>query len=166
MTRTTKILNIIYGLTVVLFLFDSLTSFDIKSQDLKTFVYIGLLIGTPLTLIWNAVTIKPRNRKIIWTILPTAILIFILIVGPMKLYFSTGAWRTQTILYQNGHLTFKTIEFQMQDVGTFGYNKRTVEVFYLTPLFMITSEFPTDINKRIEWVKVDKDVNELGIKFP
>jgi hypothetical protein len=166
MTRTTKILNIIYGLTIVLFLFDSLTSFDIKSQDLKTFVYIGLLIGTPLTLIWNAVTIKPRNRKIIWTILPTAILIFILIVGPMKLYFSTGAWRTQTILYQNGHLTFKTIEFQMQDVGAFGYNKRTVEVFYLTPLFMITSEFPTDIDKRIEWVKVDKDVNELGIKFP
>lgn len=166
MTRTTKILNIIYGLTVVLFLFDSLTSFDIKSQDLKTFVYIGLLIGTPLTLIWNAVTIKPRNRKIIWTILPTAILIFILIVEPMKLYFSTGAWRTQTILYQNGHLTFKTIEFQMQDVGTFGYNKRTVEVFYLTPLFMITSEFPTDIDKRIEWVKVDKDVNELGLKSP
>jgi hypothetical protein len=166
MTRTTKILNIIYGLTIVLFLFDSLTSFDIKSQDLKTFVYIGLLIGTPLTLIWNAVTIKPRNRKIIWTILPTAILIFILIVGPMKLYFSTGAWRTQTILYQNGHLTFKTIEFQMQDVGTFGFNKRTVEVFYLTPLFMITSEVPTDIDKRIVWVKVDKDVNELGLKSP
>jgi hypothetical protein len=166
MTRTTKILNIIYGLTVALFLLDSLTSFDIKSQDLKTFVYIGLLIGTPLTLIWNAVTIKPRNRKIIWTILPTAILIFILIIGPMKLYFSTGAWRTQTILYQNGHLTFKTIEFQMQDVGTFGYNKRTVEVFYLTPLFMITSEVPTDIDKRIEWVKVDKDVNELGLKSP
>ena len=159
-------MNIIYGLTVALFLLDSLTSFDIKSQDLKTFVYIGLLIGTPLTLIWNAVTIKPRNRKIIWTILPTAILIFILIIGPMKLYFSTGAWRTQTILYQNGHLTFKTIEFQMQDVGTFGYNKRTVEVFYLTPLFMITSEVPTDIDKRIEWVKVDKDVNELGLKSP
>jgi hypothetical protein len=166
MTRTTKILNIIYGLTVVLFLFDSLTSFDIKSQGLKTFVYIGLLIGTPLTLIWNAVTIKPRNRKIIWTILPTAILIFILIVGPMKLYFSMGAWRTQTILYQNRPLTCKTIEFQMQDVGTFGYNKRTVEVFYLTPLFMITSEVPTDIDKRIEWVKVDKEVNELGLKFP
>jgi hypothetical protein len=108
----------------------------------------------------------PRNQKIIWTILPTAILIFILIVRPMKLYFSMGAWRTQTILYQNGHLTFKTIEFQMQDVGAFGYNKRTVEVFYLTPLFMITSEVPTDIDNRIEWVKVDKEVNELGLKFP
>jgi len=84
----------------------------------------------------------------------------------MKILFSTGAWRTQTILYQNGHLSFKTVEFQMQDVGALGYNKRTVEVFYLTPLFMITSEVPNDIDKRVEWVKVDKDVNELGLKSP
>ncbi len=84
----------------------------------------------------------------------------------MKFLFSTGAWRTQTILYQNGHLRFKTVEFQMQDVGALGYNKRTVEVFYLTPFFMITSGVPNDIDKRVEWVKVDKDVNELGIKFP
>ena len=166
MTRTTKILNIIYGLTVVLFLFDCLASFDIKSQGLKTFVYNGLLIGTPLTLIWNAMTIKAKNRKIIWSILPTVILIMILIDGPMKILFSTGAWRTQTIIYQNGHLSFKTVEFQMQDVGALGYNKRKVEVFYLTPLFMITSEVPTDIDKRVEWVKVDKDVNELELKFP
>ncbi len=54
----------------------------------------------------------------------------------------------------------------MQDVGALGYNKRTVEVFYLTPLFMITSEVPTDIDKRVEWVKVDKDLNELELKSP
>lgn len=166
MTKTTKILNIIYDLTAVLFLLDSLTSLDIKSQILKSFVYFVLLIGTPLTLIWNAVTIKTTSRKFIWTMLPTAILIMILIVGPMKFLFSTGVWRTQTILYQNGHLSFKTVEFQMQDVGALGYNKRTVEVFYLTPLFMITSEVPTGIDKRVEWVKVDKDVNELELKFP
>ncbi len=84
----------------------------------------------------------------------------------MKILFSTGAWRTQTILYQNGHLSFKTVEFQMQDVGALGYNKRTIEVFYLTPLFMITSEVPTDIENRVEWVKADKDINEIGIKEP
>ena len=84
----------------------------------------------------------------------------------MKILFSTGAWRTQTILYQNGHLSFKTVEFQMQDVGALGYNKRIVEVFYLTPLFMITSEVPNNIDKKVEWVKVDKDVNELELKFP
>jgi len=84
----------------------------------------------------------------------------------MKIMFSTGAWRTHTILYQNGHLGFKTVEFQMQDVGAFGYNERTIEVFYLTPFFIITSEVPNDIDKRVEWVKVDKDVNELELKYP
>ncbi len=54
----------------------------------------------------------------------------------------------------------------MQDAGALGYNKRTVEVFYLTPFFMIISEVPSDIDKRVEWVKVDKDVNELELKFP
>ncbi len=84
----------------------------------------------------------------------------------MNFLFTTGAWRTQTILYQNGNLSFKTVEFQMQDVGALGYNKRTVEVFYLTPLFMITSEVPNSIDKKVGWVKVDKDVNELELKFP
>ena len=84
----------------------------------------------------------------------------------MKILFSIGAWRTQTILYQNGHLSFKTVEFQMQDVGGLGYNKRTVEVFYLTPYFMISYEVPNDIDKRVEWVKVNKEINELGLKSP
>ena len=166
MTRTTKILNIIYGLAVVLFLLDSLTSFDIKSQSIKSFVYFGLLIGTPLTLIWNAWAIKSRNGKIIGTVFPSIVLTLILVAGPMKILFSTGAWRTQTILYQNGHLSFKTVEFQMQDIGALGYNKRTVEVFYLTPIFMTTSEVSNDIDIRVEWVKVDKEVNELGLKSP
>jgi hypothetical protein len=159
-------LNTIYGLTVVLFLLDSLTSFDIKSQSIKSFAYFGLLIETPLILIWNAWVIKTRKGKIIGAVFPTIFLTLILVVGPMKILFSTGAWQTQTILYQNGHLSFKTVEFQMQDVGALGYNKRTIEVFYLTPFFMTTSEVPNDIDQRVEWIKVDKEVNELGLKFP
>jgi hypothetical protein len=166
LTRTTKILNIIYGLTVTFFLLDSLTSFDIKNQDLKTIIYFGFLIGTPLTLIWNFVVIKTKIKRIIGTVFPTLLLILILVVGPMKISFSTSAWQTQTILYQNGHLIFKTVEFQMQDVGALGYNKRTVEVLYLTPFFTITSKVSNDIDKRDEWVKVDKEINELGLKSP
>lgn len=153
-------------MTVVLFLLDGLTSFDIKSQSIKSFVYFGILIGTPLTLIWNVWVIKTRNGKIVGTLFPTIILTLVLVVGPMKILFSTGAWRTQTILYQNGHLSFKTVEFQMQDIGALGYNRRTVEVIYLTPLFILTNEVPNGIDKRVEWVKVDKDVNELGLKSP
>jgi hypothetical protein len=145
---------------------DGLKSFDIKSQSIKSFIYFGILIGTPLTLVWNVWVIKTSNGKIIWTLFPTIILTLVLVVGPMKILFTTGTWRTQTILYQNGHLSFKTVEFQMQDIGALGYNRRTVEVIYLTPLFILTSEVPNDIDKRVEWVKVDKDVNELGLKCP
>ncbi len=148
------------------FLLDGLSSFDIKSQSIKSFVYFGLLIGTPLTLLWNFIVIKTKTKRVIGTAFPTIILTLILVVGPMKILFSTGAWQTQTILYQNGHLSFKTVEFQIQDVGALGFNKRTVEVFYLTPFFMTTSEVPNDIDKRVEWVKVDKHVNELGLKSP
>jgi hypothetical protein len=150
----------------VFFLLDGFKSFDIKSQSIKSFVYFGLLIGTPLTLIWNFLVIKTKTKRVIGTVFPTIILLLILVVGPLKILFSTGAWRTQTILHQNRHLSFKTVEFQMQDVGALGYNKRTVEVFYLTPLFMITSEVKSDIDKKVEWIKVDKDINELGLKSP
>ena len=162
----TKILNIIYCLTVVLFLLDGLTSFDIKNQILKSFVYFGFLIGTPTILLWNLFVIKTKTKRIIGTVYPTIFLILIFVVNPMKILFSSGAWRTQTILYQNGHLSFKTVEFQMQNIGGLGYNRRTVEVIYLTPLFILTSEVPNDIDKRVEWIKVEKDVNELGLKFP
>ena len=53
----------------------------------------------------------------------------------------------------------------MQDVGALGYNKRTVEVTYLTGLFMIVEPVENNIGERVEWVKVDKEVNELGLKF-
>jgi len=153
-------------LIVALFLLDGLTSFDIKKQFLKSFIYFGFLIATPIILLWNLFTIKTKAKRITGTIYPTIFLVLIFVIGPMKILFSTGAWRTQTILYQNGHLSFKTVEFQMQDIGGLGYNKRTVEVFYLTPFFMITGEVSNDIDKRVEWVKVDKDVNELELKFP
>ncbi|HZK70252.1 MAG TPA: hypothetical protein VFD03_01870 [Clostridia bacterium] len=158
MTWTTRILNGIYVLIIILFLLDSLTSFDIKSQLLKTFVYLGLLIGTPLTLTWNFFVLKTKNRKIFGTVFPTIILIFILIVGPLKIIFSTSAWQTKTILYTNGHFSFKTIEFQTQDMGALGYNKRTVEVLYLTDFFMIINEIPLEIDKKVEWIKVDKEI--------
>ena len=76
----------------------------------------------------------------------------------MKIIYSTGAWQTKTILYKNGHFSFKTIEFQTQDIGAMGYNKRTVEVLYLTNIFMITNEIPQDIDNKVEWIKIDKEI--------
>jgi hypothetical protein len=113
--------------------------------------------------LWN---FESRKWKVIGSTIPTLTLIGILIIGPLKIAFSASAWRTQKVIYQNGHLNFKKVEFQMQDVGAFGYNKRTVKVIYLTDLFMIVSPVEKDFDDRVEWIKVDKEINELGLKFP
>ena len=160
------ILDGIFALIILLFILDALTSFEIKSQVIKSFTYFGIMILTPIIILWNLLNIKQRKRKLISSILPILILIGILIIGPLKIVFSSSAWKTQKIIYQSAHLDFKKVEFQMQDVGSLGYNKRTVEVIYLTNLFMIISPVQEDIDNKVEWIKVDKEVNELGLKFP
>jgi hypothetical protein len=139
-------------------------SFDIKNQFLKPFVYIDFLIGTPVTLIWNLSVPKTKMARIIGKVYPMICIVFILVVNPIKILFSSGAWCTQEVLYKNKHLSFKKVEFQMLDVGALGYKKRTVEVMYITPLFMITSQTSNDIDKLEEWIKVNEDVNELKLK--
>ena len=159
-------LNVVYILMVILFLLDGLSSFEIKNQGIKSFVSIGIMIFTPLILIWNLWIFKTGKWKIYGWLIPSLVLIWILIIGPKKIAFSSSAWKTQKVIYQNGHLTFNKVEFQMQDVGALGYNKRTVEVIYLTDLFMIVSPVDKDIDNRVEWIKVDKEINELGLKHP
>ena len=161
-----RLLNGIFILVIGLFVFEGITSFEIKSQAIKSFTYFGILILAPLTLIWNLWIFKNTKWKIICSTLPILTIIGILTIGPMEIIFSSGSWKTQKIIYQNRHLNFKKVEFQMQDVGALGYNKRTVEVTYLTNLFMIVSPVDSHIDKRVEWVKIDKEINELGLKFP
>ncbi|MFM6943836.1 MAG: hypothetical protein ACKOXV_00945, partial [Bacteroidota bacterium] len=71
MKLTTKILNFVYCLTVLLFLLDGLTSFDIKNQTIKSFIYFSFLIGTPTTLLWNLFAEKTKTKRIIGTIYPS-----------------------------------------------------------------------------------------------
>ena len=163
---TSTLLNGTFILTILLFVFDWLTSFEIKNQAIKSFSYFGVMVLTPLTLVWNLWTFKSKKWKLIGSTIPTLTLIGILIIGPLKIVFSSSAWKTQKVIYQNGHLNFKKVEFQMQDIGTLGYNKRTVEVIYLTDLFMLVNPVEKDIDDRVEWIKVDKEVNELRLKFP
>jgi hypothetical protein len=162
--KTTNWLNVFYMLVVALFFLDDLTGFDIKSQTIKTFVYLGFVIGSPLLLFLNVIIIKPLRRKILFSITPALSFILIVLVDPMAIIWADGAWKTQTIAYKHGHLGIKTVEFQIQDLGGSGYKKRDVEVLYLTNWFMFTTPVPADINTRHEWVKVDEDINEAGLK--
>jgi hypothetical protein len=157
-------LNWLYPIMVGLLLLDNLTPFDIKSQPLKTFVFEGLLFATPVILIFNATVLKGR-QQLAGLALPVLMLAVILIFGPMKLSWASGAWHTETILYKKRNSSFQKVEFQMQDVGALGYNRRTVKVFYLTPFFIITSAVPNGIENDPAWENVNEDVNELQLKW-
>jgi hypothetical protein len=164
MNKTTKIINKIFCLAAFFFLLDNFTAFDIKSQILKSSIYFGFLIGTPIILILNLFSIKYIIGKIIWIVFLIIFIVLIAAIHPTTILLSSSVWRTQTILYQNKDLSFKTIEFQMQDIGARGYNKRLVEVIHVTPLFMLTSDAPNNIANQPQWMKVDKNMNELELK--
>jgi hypothetical protein len=151
-----RILNGIFILITLLFILDVTTSFEIKSQTVKSFTYFGIMIFTPLILVWNLWHYKTIKRKTIGLILPVTILIGILIIGPTKIAFSSSAWRTKQVIYEHGHLNFKKVESQTQDLGALGYNNRTVDVIYLTDFFMVTNPVQKDIDKKIEWIKNEK----------
>ncbi|WP_343632854.1 hypothetical protein [Fluviicola sp.] len=53
----------------------------------------------------------------------------------------------------------------MEDIGVFGYNKRYVEVTYLTPWLMITKQVDPKNDPGEGWVRIDWDVNELELKY-
>ena len=162
--KATRVINMVYAVIVVLFLLDSLTDFEIKNQGIKTFTYFGFGVGAVLTFIWNIVAMRTFKKKIVFSAAPMVIIILIIIIGPLKLLFASAAWHTQTIRYQHVNSSIRRIESQMQSVGAFGYNTRSVEVFYLTPIFMIIDSVPDDVDNNTDWVRVDIDANELGLK--
>ncbi len=153
-------------LALTLFLLDVLSLLEIKSQAVKSFAYVGILVLSPILLVWNLTHSKNRKRRIIQSIIPTLAIAGVLVVGPSKVLAATSSWKTQSILFQNTEWTSNRIEYQIQDVGALGYNERTVEVFYLTGAFMIISEADQNLANSGKWIKVDKEVNEMGLKYP
>ncbi len=156
-------LNGMLILAFILFVLDGFTSFEIKNQIIKSFAYFGIIIFPPLSLIWNIINFKAQKWKIIGFIFPAFIIIGILILGPLDIVVSSSAWKTQKIIYKNKSLNFNKVEFQIQDVGALGYNKRTVEVIYLTNLFMIVNNVENNIYNKPKWIKIDKKTNELKL---
>jgi hypothetical protein len=78
-----------------------------------------------------------------------------------------GDWKTQTIIYKNNHLSNRTIEFQLQDKGALGFNRRTVDRLKLFPFVSLTKKLTEENLKKIDsltWNRVDINVNEQGFK--
>lgn len=162
-------INILYSLVVLLFVLDLFKIAEIKGEKLVSFIHFGALSSTPVIVISNLTVFRISRITLFWCISPLIlVLCFCTVVskiGIMGYLFSIGSYQTQTIHYVNFHKGFRTIEFQMQDAGALGYNKRFVEVTYLTPWLMITKRIDQDKEPGANWVKIDKDLNELNLKY-
>jgi hypothetical protein len=149
-SQITIVLNVVYGLLVLLFTADWFTHFQIAWQPLKLFLYLGVVLGFPIIAVWNLF-----SRQILLMVYPALILIMIIALGPLKIIFQSSVWETWTVYYQNSNRSCKTIEFQMQDIGALGYNRREVAVTRLTPLFQFVGEIPADVEQNPDWIEVE-----------
>ena len=158
------LLNLTFISVVLLFFLDSLTDFDIKNQFIKSFVYFGILILTPVVLLWNFRVIKEKKWQKAGRFVPVFVLGALLFMEPLRFFSASRSWKTQIIILQDKHSSTHKIEFQLQDMGARGYNKRTVEVQYLTDFFMIAHPVARNFVADENWLKIDKVVNELNLK--
>jgi hypothetical protein len=162
-------LNAIYILMVVIFILNVFSYVEIKGESLKKIIHFGVVFALIIIVSINFFVFKSKKWNILVGI--TSICYFLVMSSILSKYdilryvFSSSSWNTQTILYESKTQSNKRIEFQMQDVGALGYNKRTVEVVYFSPWFMITKQIdPSKILQR-DWKKVHKNVNELNFVY-
>lgn len=160
---TKKIINIIAitiwviasGLWIVSLLFQNL---EITKETIRNICLIYTISGFLYGLVYILPIKKPKNLGGIITVVSVLLLGLILEITDW-----TGDWKTQTIIYEHGHLKNKTIEFQMQDKGALGFNRRIVEVTQITGFLKYV--VPIDTSKvSLPWIKVNKDINEIGLK--
>jgi hypothetical protein len=132
-----QFLNGIFFLLFLLFCIDGFTNVDITNQELKSVVYFGILVITPVVLVVNGLFYKQLKPKIKSIVFPFLVFVFMLIIGPKKIVFFSSVWKTNKVLFINKDYQNQRVELQRQDVGALGYNKRTVEVTHITNWFMI-----------------------------
>lgn len=96
-----------------------------------------------------------------FSILPIFVFIEILNFGILRTIYCSSTRKTQTIIYQNKLDKSNKVEYQMMDIGAFGYRRRTVEVNYITDWFFISKEVGI---YNSDWKKVTIEINELKLK--
>ena len=83
--------------------------------------------------------------------------------NPFLFWGADSPFKTQEIIYRNKENKNVTIEFQLQDIGAFGYNRRIVKVTGGVISNSIEKIDTATIDKT-KWDLVNEDVNELNLK--
>ena len=136
------------------------TNIEITNRFVEKGLFYCFLLG-----LFGLMTIQQP-----WTLGRKALAIFTLFALFVTFqYYSNwkGDWRTQTIIYQNRHLASRTIEFQLQDKGALGFNRRVIDRTKIAPFISWTRKLTDEELNHIDpltWDKVDRELNEVGFK--
>ncbi|PJJ60015.1 hypothetical protein CLV45_1440 [Hymenobacter chitinivorans DSM 11115] len=153
-------LLLVAGLTSLLFVADVTTPLNINSLQLSYLVLVVALLSA-VTYLCRALFAQHRAAYT-GTVLVLAVLLSLV----EFLFIYRGGWHTQSINYVNRESANTVIEFQMKDVGAFGYQKRTVEKLKLLPGISWMKETDPEKVDTLLWQPVNIDVNELGLIYP
>jgi len=158
-TIINKTILIIWTFFSAIFILTFFTDLEITLPIVRIIIFLLTVLGIIL------IILKLFKIKISSTVY-IIIIISVILVGGIVItqYNWTSKWKTQTVLFENGHFKNKTIEFQTQDKGALGNNLRIVEVTNLTGFLKVISLVDTT-NMELPWIKADIEVNELQLKY-
>jgi hypothetical protein len=135
------------------------------TSDLSTLIFIFITTsGLPLILVLTTIEVRKQRAFIIWFF---ALITATTIGFRFNTFINFGSgFKTQTITHRSVSNPEKRIEFQLDDLGAFGYNKRTVIISRICCFLQMEQVIDPDSFNYSHWKLVDEDVNELRLKSP
>ena len=137
------------------------TPLELEYKQANYFLTLSTITFVPLVLWFK----RRTYERGISTIVTLVLSVFGLTAFYIN-YDGGGSWRTQTILFEHRTNNLRTVEYQMQDKGARGYNRRTVKRTKVLPLLSWNVLTKTDDLSDTDWKQVNLEVNELGLKSP
>ena len=155
-----KIFLIIWIIVTILIVGEIYTSLEITNSYFK---YLSILIFIYGIINFVSYKISWLRRK--------SFMISLIVFGVILLtkFFTDfrGEWKTQTIILQNRENINRTIEFQLQDKGALGFNRRTIDRTKIIPFLSLINEIKeSDLIEfdKLKWNAVNIDINGQNFK--
>ena len=141
-----------------------ISSYEFKEDSIRVIFTFTFSVG--FLLILSLFTNNKQLKRILYI---SAFSIFILTAIILRisniLHFGTG-YVTQDLIYVHKENANKRIEFQMEDAGALGYNKRTVTIESCYIFLNRINEIDLEKIDKKEWKYIGEFKNELQIKMP
>ena len=136
------------------------TPLSIHSLGIEVWLWIVMIVTGILLL--GRIWLHWQRRA---TIVALVVLLPVFALFKWVLLWRGGDWMTQEIIFEHRTLPGRTIEFQLMNPGPGSYQKRTVDRQRLLPGVEWLLEVEPERMDTTNWKRVNKEVNELGIKY-